>query len=326
RIRIADESLLRNPLVFGMGKDFGLPAPGTRYCEVFLNTDGGAITSADYAGVYRVRRHTERTPLVSVVIPTDGHRARVWGTTRTLAVEAIRSIATSGTYQHLEFVVLADPDTPPEAIAMLRRVDDRVRVIESTAGGVHASIGDLVLLLADDTELIAPDSIAVMVALLSDAPNPADAAYGAVGAVGAKLLAEDGTICNAGYVVAGQPVAVCAGWPGDHPGPQRVLAIARECSAVSVAALMTTRALLDEVIDLPAATPTSIQLCSAIRAAGRRILYTPDASWYQFGLAARPPNEHNTTPTDPYYNPNLTPGRGDWLELPNRSGAPPRYD
>ena len=48
----ADESLLRNPLVFGMGRDFGLSAPGTRYCEVFLNTDGGAITSADYAGVY----------------------------------------------------------------------------------------------------------------------------------------------------------------------------------------------------------------------------------------------------------------------------------
>ncbi len=47
-----DESLLRNPLVFGLGKDFGLPAPGTRYCEVFLNTDGGPITSADYAGVY----------------------------------------------------------------------------------------------------------------------------------------------------------------------------------------------------------------------------------------------------------------------------------
>ncbi|HWB06813.1 MAG TPA: CotH kinase family protein [Verrucomicrobiales bacterium] len=48
----SDESLLRNPLIFGMGKDFGLPAPGTRYCELFLNTDGGGITSADYAGVY----------------------------------------------------------------------------------------------------------------------------------------------------------------------------------------------------------------------------------------------------------------------------------
>lgn len=48
----SDESLLRNPLVYGLGKEFGLPSPGTRYCEVFLNTDGGAITSSDYAGVY----------------------------------------------------------------------------------------------------------------------------------------------------------------------------------------------------------------------------------------------------------------------------------
>ena len=27
--------------------------------------------------------------------------------------------------------------------------------------------------------------------------------------------------------------------------------------------------------------------------------------------------------TDPYSNPNLAPGRTDWLELPLRSGAPP---
>ncbi|MFT4659138.1 MAG: hypothetical protein ACI8V4_003334, partial [Ilumatobacter sp.] len=27
--------------------------------------------------------------------------------------------------------------------------------------------------------------------------------------------------------------------------------------------------------------------------------------------------------TDPYANPNLTPGRTDWLEEPLRSGAPP---
>lgn len=48
----ADESLLRNPLIFGLGKELGITSPGTRYCEVFLNTNGGAISSADYAGVY----------------------------------------------------------------------------------------------------------------------------------------------------------------------------------------------------------------------------------------------------------------------------------
>jgi hypothetical protein len=31
----------------------------------------------------------------------------------------------------------------------------------------------------------------------------------------------------------------------------------------------------------------------------------------------------DTPEHDPYYNPNLAPGRADWLELPGRAGAPP---
>jgi hypothetical protein len=48
----ADESLLRNALVLGLGSDLGLPTARTRFCEVFINTNGGSLESADYAGVY----------------------------------------------------------------------------------------------------------------------------------------------------------------------------------------------------------------------------------------------------------------------------------
>ncbi len=49
-----DEALMRNPLIFGLGRDMGFAASRTRYCEVFLNTNGGAITASDYQGVYYV--------------------------------------------------------------------------------------------------------------------------------------------------------------------------------------------------------------------------------------------------------------------------------
>jgi GT2 family glycosyltransferase len=72
-----------------------------------------------------------------------------------------------------------------------------------------------------------------------------------------------------------------------------------------------------------------------IRAGGHRIVWTPWASWYHFESRTRHSvllddeyafvNErwHYEINNDPYYNPNLAPGRNDWLERPLRSGAPP---
>jgi hypothetical protein len=72
-----------------------------------------------------------------------------------------------------------------------------------------------------------------------------------------------------------------------------------------------------------------------VRASGRRIIWTPHASWYHFEQQS---GEHpildeeiltvqqlwgRDIDVDPFYNPNLAPGRTDWLELPLRSGAPP---
>jgi hypothetical protein len=47
-----DRTLMRNPLVYELSNAMGQYAVRTRQVEVFLNTDGGAITAADYVGVY----------------------------------------------------------------------------------------------------------------------------------------------------------------------------------------------------------------------------------------------------------------------------------
>ena len=47
-----DKSLMRNVLAFDWSQDMGYYASASRYVEVYLNTDGGAVTESDYLGVY----------------------------------------------------------------------------------------------------------------------------------------------------------------------------------------------------------------------------------------------------------------------------------
>lgn len=49
-----DRSLVRNPLVYELGRELGLPAPRVRFAEVYVNYEGRALAATDYLGVYWV--------------------------------------------------------------------------------------------------------------------------------------------------------------------------------------------------------------------------------------------------------------------------------
>ncbi|MES2708181.1 MAG: CotH kinase family protein [Verrucomicrobiota bacterium] len=59
-----DRSLIRNPLMYQLSNDAGRYAVRTRAVELYLNTDGGPVSAADYAGIYtlmeRIGRGTHR--------------------------------------------------------------------------------------------------------------------------------------------------------------------------------------------------------------------------------------------------------------------------
>ena len=48
----SDKSLMRNYLAYNWSDAMGHYAPGTVFCEVFLNTDDGVVEASDYVGVY----------------------------------------------------------------------------------------------------------------------------------------------------------------------------------------------------------------------------------------------------------------------------------
>jgi GT2 family glycosyltransferase len=298
------------------------------------------VERGSHPGVVRIRRGVAGRPLVSVVIPTRGSRGRIWGVERIFVHEAVASLLGDPDDRcELEIVAVVDAATDPVVERGLHRIaGDRLRVVhydrpfnfaDKINRGVAVARGEHVLLLNDDTELIAPGSVAEMVGL---------AQQDDVGMVGAKLLFEDGTLQHGGHLYHGTISHALLGWPGGHPGPHRMSAVERECAGVTAAAALLRRDVFNRVGGMNtdfAVNYNDVDLSLTLRAAGFRIVWTPHASWFHFEkqtfehpveadeIAMIQRRWGEAVRTDPYSNPNLTPGRTDWLELPLRSGAPP---
>ncbi len=296
------------------------------------------------AGTYRVRRRLDAPPKVSVIIPTRGSSRRIWGVMRCFVAEAVRSLVEASTYPDLEFVVVYDRETPISVLRYLEVIAaDRLVLVEYAKPfnfsekmnvGAAASSGELLLLLNDDTELIEPDSIETMAALLLD---------DSVGMVGPKLLFADGTVQDAGHVYNEHVLPGLVGWHATSPGPGqlRPLAVAREVAGATAAAAMVRRSVYDEVGGFDPVlwmNFNDVDFSLKVRSTGRRIVWTPYASWRHFESQTRPPSAepeefveidrrwHDEINRDPYYNPNFVPRRTDWLERPWHSGHPPLDD
>lgn len=288
------------------------------------------VVDGDRPGTLRIVRRVEPTSLVSVVIPTRGTDGVVFGKRRTFVVDAVRSVVERSDYRALEFVIVYDATTPQTVLDELRElVGDQLVLVEYDRPfdfadkinvGVAAAGGSLLLLLNDDTEMIAPDAVSVMVGHLAD-PD--------VAMVGAKLLFEDGSLQHGGHVYHGDVHHACFGWPGDSAGPTPLvpLAVARECSGVTAGCVLVRRSVFDEVGGFDSAFPhnyNDVDFSLKVRAAAHRIVWTPWSSWYHFESRTRVPDIlpderrrlderwHDELRDDPYYHPDLPDGPADW--------------
>ncbi|MEI7862030.1 MAG: glycosyltransferase [Planctomycetota bacterium] len=219
-------------------------------------------------------------PLVSVVIPT---RDRV-----DLLEQCLVGLLTATDYPAME-VIIADNDSCEEATFRLfdrLATDPRVRILPCPGPfnysainnkAVRASQGEILLLLNNDILIRHPDWLSAMVA---QAVRPE------VGAVGARLLYNNGTIQHAGVILGVGAVAPVAGHvyeraPAESPGYLNHLRIARNMSAVTAACLAMRRSVFDKVggFDeqrLPVAF-NDVDLCLKIGSHGYQIIWTSQA-------------------------------------------------
>lgn len=277
----------------------------------------------DRPGVYHLHPELKRKPPVSIVIPTGGQTREVRFEQVVLVSHCVRSIVETSTYDDYEIVCVADSSTSPAVLDELREIaGERLRVVaydrpfsfsaKINAGAVRSE-GEHLLLLNDDMEVIAPDWIERMV-MYSAQPG--------IGAVGARLLWEDGRLQHAGVLFenGGFPGHPYRGFSGEFAGYSNNVLVAQNLLAVTGACLMTPRAAFEEVGGLTTTFPVNyndIDYCLKLRSIGLRVVYDPDAVLYHFESSSRSADVDDwememlidrwrpLTVPDPYSNPNL---------------------
>lgn len=210
------------------------------------------------------RPRLKSRPRVSILIPTDGRTVQGIRGPVDLIAQCYRSIVNKSTYPNYEVLVAHNGritpgipafkyDAPPGPFNLARKLNALIERAQ----------GEYLVLLNDDTEVIAPGWIE---ALLEFATQPD------VGAVGARLHYTDGRIQHAGVVFGLATLCghVYMGHPYECPGASQP----REYSAVTGACVMIRRG---ERLEEALPYTFDVDLCLRLRARGLRVVYTPYA-------------------------------------------------
>lgn len=281
-------------------------------------------------------------PKVSIIIPTRNGFD--------LLYRCIESIFTKTIYHGYELIVVDNQTDDPKTLDYLTRLERErsVRVLRYDAPFNYAAInnfavqhatGQIVALLNNDLEVIAPDWLQEMV---SYANQPE------IGAVGAMLYFPNDTIQHAGVVLGiGSPPPGVAGHvyknrSRGYSGQASRALLCQDMSAVTAACMVVRRDVFEQVggldeKNLPIAF-NDVDFCLRVKESGYRNIWTPYAELYHYESASR---GYENTPekrerfevekqymmarwqnellSDPAYNPNLALGR-----VPFTLSFPPR--
>lgn len=269
------------------------------------------------------RRLGERTPLVSIIIPT---KDRLEYLRRT-----IETILERTSYKHYEILIVDNGSEEDETKTYLAELPSHCRVIEDTRPfnfsqlnnyAVSHARGEVLAFLNNDLEVLAPEWLEEMLVI---ALRPE------VGAVGARLYYPNGLLQHGGIVLGINGVAGHShkGSRRGDPGNWNRIILPHNVSAVTAACAVMRREVFDEVggFDEEALSVAfnDVDICLRVRAKGYLIVYQPYAELLHYESVSR---GFETTPEkfarferetlvmkrrwayelehDPYYNPNLT--------------------
>ncbi|HVA61400.1 MAG TPA: glycosyltransferase [Mycobacteriales bacterium] len=251
----------------------------------------GWIEDTPNPGHYRPRRRLPDPPRVSVVLPTAGATRANGGAPVELVSRCVDGLINRTDYPNIEIVCLIDEKAPPRlAERLLAIAGERIRFVYPQGpfnyarvidiGATHAR-SELLLFLNDDVEPLDPDWLNVMVELAADP---------AVGAVGAKLLYDDGTVQHAGVIhVDGLPHHRAYAQP-DGTGYYSNLVVNLNYLAVTGACQLVRRDLFTRVGGYNPAYPMNfndIDFCLKIGLCGYRIVQANGARLVHHESATR---------------------------------------
>ena len=219
----------------------------------------------------------EPPPLVSVLVLTRDHPD---------LLRACTAGVLQGTdYPAIELVIVDNGSEDVQAVARLEALsaDPRVRLLRAPGMFNFSALnnraaaqaqGGILVLLNNDIEILHDDWLREMVSLVS---RPG------IGAVGARLLHPDRTLQHGGMVLSppGSATHLARGAAEDDPGYGGHLCYTADFAAVTGACLAIPHNVYDAVGGMNedlAITWNDVDLCQRVRAAGLRILWTPNAT------------------------------------------------
>ncbi|MGX5776272.1 glycosyltransferase family 2 protein [Methylorubrum zatmanii] len=245
----------------------------------------GSVRPTAFAGSFHLRRPLTARPLVSIVIPTAGRDSEVRGRTVDLLAACLASIRETSTYEPIEIVAVDNGDLRPSTRAALERHGARAitwdqpvfNVAAKMNLGARAATGAVLVFLNDDIEVISPDWIEAMLALLQ---------IPGVGAVGPKLLFETGELQHVGVTVLdATPDHPRRSYPREDPGHFFSTAGNRNYLAVTGACVMVRREDFEAIGGFDedfAVNYNDVDLCLRLRERGLRSVYCAEVELYHY--------------------------------------------
>ncbi len=293
------------------------------------------VVTADvsiYQDVYKkIIYGLKAKPLVSIIVPTRDMLIHL--------ERCIESILQKTDYDNFEIVIIDNESEAQETLDYFAKVSklDKVRVIEYNKPFNYSAInnyaakyckGDVFCLLNNDTEVISSNWLDVMLGQLQQSN---------VGAVGIKLLFENGTVQHAGDAVGPGGCAdhFFSGYDEEQPGYMGRAIVAQDLSAVTAACLLTQREVFESLNGLDEKHLTvafnDVDYCLRVHEKGMRVVFTPYVKMYHHESISRGKDDNpdktarakkeadyirsrwgHVLKNDPFYNPNLNYSRPDF--------------
>ena len=243
----------------------------------------------DTPGFYKTDYTITKPGRVSILIPSCDHASDL----RT----CVESIYRRSTYPDFEIIIIENNSKEPATFRYYDQLQkehpENLKVLYWQGTGFNysalnnfgakAATGEYLLLLNNDTEVIAPRWMEEMVMY---------AQQDRVGCVGAKLLYPDNTIQHAGIGFGFLTLAahMHKNFPVGHPGYMGRLVYAQDVYAVTAACLMVRKAVYEQVGGLDesfAVAFNDVDFCVRVWEAGYTNVFTPFAQLYHYESKSR---------------------------------------
>ncbi len=282
--RAHEESTAENPESKMYAFEAGARAIQAHYHRIGWNNT--KVTQTQCLGVYRTHYTLKDQPLVSIIIPNKDH------------IEDLKKCLDSierCSYENYEVLVVENNSDQKETFDYYQSIDGKngkIRVLywkdkfnysAINNFGASQAKGAYFLFLNNDTEIINPECIEELLGFCMRED---------VGAVGARLYFEDGTIQHAGVVVGLGGIAghIFSNTPHDQVGYFARVITQQDYSAVTAACVMVGREEFERIDGFDTQLEVAfndIDLCLRIRELGKLIVYNPYAELFHYESKSR---------------------------------------